>query len=72
MGRLRLAARALAVLPTDSVPSHNDLSADNIIDDGRRLWLIDFEYSGNNDPCYDIADLASQASLDDDRAAMLC
>ena len=72
MDRLRLAARALAVLATDSVPSHNDLSTDNIIDDGRRLWLIDFEYSGNNDPCYDIADLASQAGLDDDRRAMLC
>jgi thiamine kinase-like enzyme len=72
MDRLRLAARALAVLATDTVPSHNDLSSDNIIDDGRRLWLLDFEYSGNNDPCYDIADLASQASLDDDRRAMLC
>ena len=72
MDRLRLAARALAVLAPDSVPSHNDLSADNIIDDGRRLWLIDFEYSGNNDPCYDIGDLASQANLDDDRCAMLC
>jgi thiamine kinase-like enzyme len=72
MDRLRLADRALAVLATDSVPSHNDLSADNLIDDGRRVWLIDFEYSGNNDPCYDIADLASQASLDDDQRAMLC
>ncbi len=72
MDRVRLAARALAVLAMDSVPSHNDLSSDNIIDDGRRLWLIDFEYSGNNDPCYDIADLASQAALDDDRRAMLC
>jgi thiamine kinase-like enzyme len=72
LGRLRLAARALAVLAPASVPSHNDLSSDNVIDDGRRLWLIDFEYSGNNDPCYDIADLASQASLDNDRAAMLC
>lgn len=72
MDRVRLAAQALAVLPMDSVPSHNDLSADNIIDDGRRLWIIDFEYSGNNDPCYDIADLASQASLDDDRRARLC
>ncbi len=72
MDRVRLAAQALAVLPMDSVPSHNDLSADNIIDDGRRLWLIDFEYSGNNDPCYDIADLASQSDLDDDRRAMLC
>ena len=72
MDRVRLAARALAVLAMDSVPSHNDLSSDNIIDDGRRLWLIDFEYSGNNDPCYDIADLASQASLDEDRRAKLC
>jgi thiamine kinase-like enzyme len=72
MDRVRRAADALAVRPMDSVPSHNDLSADNIIDDGRRLWLIDFEYSGNNDPCYDIADLASQASLDDDRRALLC
>lgn len=72
MDRVHLAARALAVLPMDSVPSHNDLSADNFIDDGRRLWIIDFEYSGNNDPCYDIADLASQSDLDDDRRAMLC
>jgi thiamine kinase-like enzyme len=72
MDRVHMAARALAVLAMDSVPSHNDLSSDNIIDDGRRLWLIDFEYSGNNDPCYDIADLASQASLDDDRRAVLC
>ena len=72
MDRLRLAARALAVVAPGSVPSHNDLSSDNIIDDGRRLWLIDFEYSGNNDPCYDIADLASQASLDDDQRAILC
>ncbi len=72
MDRVALAAEALAVFPMDSVPSHNDLSSDNLIDDGRRLWLIDFEYSGNNDPCYDIADLASQASLDDDRRAMLC
>ena len=72
MERLRLAARALAVDAPDPVPSHNDLSSDNVIDDGRRLWLIDFEYSGNNDPCYDIADLASQAGLDDDQRAMLC
>jgi thiamine kinase-like enzyme len=72
MDQVHMAARALAVLAMDSVPSHNDLSSDNIIDDGRRLWLIDFEYSGNNDPCYDIADLASQASLDDDRRAVLC
>lgn len=72
MDRVRRAARALTVTPMSTVPSHNDLSADNFIDDGRRLWIIDFEYSGNNDPCYDIADLASQSDLDDDRRATLC
>jgi thiamine kinase-like enzyme len=64
--------RAFAARPMPTVPCHNDLLAENYIDDGRQLWIVDFEYSGNNDPCYDIADLASQASLDDDRRAMLC
>src|SRR3972149_1608 len=37
-----------------AVPCHNDLLAENYIDDGRQLWLIDFEYSGNNDPCFEL------------------
>src|SRR3989304_2685916 len=39
------------VLPT--VPCHNDLLAENYIDDGRQLWLIDFEYSGTNAPGFE-------------------
>lgn len=72
MPRLRLGREALAARPIGSTPCHNDLSSDNLIDDGRRLWLIDFEYGGNNDPCYDLGDLAAQASFDERRRALLC
>jgi thiamine kinase-like enzyme len=64
MDRVDLAARALAARPMILVPCHNDLSADNLIDDGERVWLIDLEFSGNNDPCFDLADIATQAHLD--------
>jgi len=38
---------------------HNDLLAGNFIDDGRRLWLIDWDYAGFNSPLFDLANLAS-------------
>lgn len=72
MDRVRVAARALSARPVDLVPSHNDLSADNLIDDGRRVWFIDLEFSGNNDPCYDLVDAATQAQLDADWQAKMC
>ena len=36
---------------------HNDLLAGNFIDDGRRLWLIDWDYAGFNSPLFDLANL---------------
>jgi thiamine kinase-like enzyme len=38
---------------------HNDLLAANFIDDGARLWLIDWDYAGFNSPLFDLANLAS-------------
>jgi thiamine kinase-like enzyme len=43
--------------------AHHDLLAGNILDDGRRLWLIDFEYSGPGSPMFDLANLSSNASF---------
>lgn len=43
---------------------HNDLLPANIIDDGKRLWLIDFEYAGFNTAMFDLAGLASNAGFD--------
>jgi thiamine kinase-like enzyme len=42
---------------------HNDLLAANLIDDGARLWLIDWDYAGFNSPLFDLANLASNNEL---------
>ncbi|MEO8889690.1 MAG: choline/ethanolamine kinase family protein [Jatrophihabitantaceae bacterium] len=56
-----------ALEPAATFPCHNDLLAANIIDDGRRIWLIDYEYAGNNDPCFELGNIWSEAGLADDR-----
>ncbi len=52
---------ALNAQPVATVPCNNDLLAANVIDNGDRLWLIDYEYSGNNDPFFEIGNLWSEA-----------
>ena len=53
-----------AQMPLRIVFGHNDLLPANIIDDGKRLWLIDFEYAGFNTAMFDLAGLASNAGFD--------
>jgi thiamine kinase-like enzyme len=48
-----------AIGPIDLVFCHNDLLAANVIDDGARLWLIDWDYGGFNSPLFDLGGLAS-------------
>jgi thiamine kinase-like enzyme len=55
--------RALRVRAAATVPCHNDLLAENFIDDGNRLWLVDFEYSGNNDACFELGNIAFESML---------
>jgi thiamine kinase-like enzyme len=55
---------ALAILDEGTVPCNNDLLPGNFIDDGSKIWLIDYEYSGNNDPCFELGNVWSEASLD--------
>lgn len=55
--------RALAVEPEPLVPCNNDLLAANIIDDGDRLWLIDYEYSGNNEASFELGNIWSESTL---------
>ncbi|MEU0498861.1 phosphotransferase [Mycobacterium sp. NPDC006124] len=40
-----------------TVPCNNDLLAANFVDDGGKIWLIDYEYSGNNDPCFELGNI---------------
>ena len=62
---LLAAAEALeaAVGPIDLVYGHNDLLAANFIDDGTRVWLIDWDYAGFNSPLFDLGGLASNNGL---------
>ena len=52
-----------AVGPIELVFGHNDLLAANFIDDGKRLWLVDWDYAGFNSPLFDLGGLASNSEL---------
>ena len=45
--------------PYEIVFGHNDLLPANFLDDGNRLWLIDWEYAGYNTPLFDLGGLSS-------------
>jgi thiamine kinase-like enzyme len=49
--------------PIDVVFGHNDLLAANLMDDGQRLWLLDWEYSGFNSPLFDLGGVASNSEM---------
>ena len=72
--RLTAAAAELeeAVGPVRLVFGHNDLLAANFIDDGRRLWLVDWDYAGLNSPLFDLGGLASnnELSAEQERAVL--
>ena len=66
MERFDAAAGALAVRDEGTVPCNNDLLAANFIDDGERIWLIDYEYSGNNDACFELGNIWGECQLPDE------
>lgn len=55
---------ALTKTDTGKVPCNNDLLPANFIDDGEKIWLIDYEYSGNNDPCFELGNIWSESGQD--------
>ncbi|MFI7691161.1 phosphotransferase [Nonomuraea sp. NPDC049655] len=55
--------KCLAARAEPTVPCHNDLLPGNIVECGDRLHLIDYEYAGNNDPCFELGNLWSEADL---------
>ena len=52
-----------AVGSVEIVFGHNDLLPANFIDDGDKIWLIDFDYAGFNSPLFDLSNLASNNEL---------
>jgi thiamine kinase-like enzyme len=70
----RTLARVLSATRTRTAPCHNDLMPGNFIESagpGSHIWVVDYEYSGNNDPCYDLGDAINELELDPLRAEQL-
>ncbi len=57
--------------PYDIVFGHNDLLPANFLDDGQRLWLVDWEYAGYNTPLFDLGGLASNNNFSNDEEIFL-
>ncbi len=68
---LRRIEAALAVNALPPVPSNNDLLAKNVMDDGR-IRIIDYDFSGMNDPMFDVGDLAMEGDYDPDQIRAAC
>lgn len=64
--------KAMSAKPLSTVPCNNDLLAENYIDDGSQLWLIDYEYSGNNDPTFELGNTCQEMQFNDAQIAEVC
>lgn len=54
---------ALSLHPEPLVPCHNDLLAANFLEHERRVWIIDYEYSGNNEASFELGNLWAESQL---------
>ncbi len=63
----RVVREALDAHPAAFAPCHCDPLCENFIDAGDRMWLVDWEYSGMNDPLWDLGDLSVEAEFGPDQ-----
>ncbi len=56
---------ALAANPAILAPCHCDPLCENFLDDGEKMWIVDWEYSGMNDPLWDVGDLSIEAGMNE-------
>jgi thiamine kinase-like enzyme len=72
MPTVTLIEQAMSVNTLPSVPCNNDLLAENYLDDGKQLWLIDYEYSGNNDPTFELGNTCQEMEFSDEQINEVC
>ena len=53
------------------VPCHNDLLPENIINKDNQLFIIDFDYSGNNTPCFELGNLSVEMGYNENQINQL-
>lgn len=70
-GQADATRRALEAARRPLVPSHCDPLCENFLDTGARMYVIDYEYSGNNDPMWDLGDLSVEGGFSPEQDAAL-
>jgi len=63
--------RSMTARSEPTVACNNDLLAANFIDQGDRVRVIDYEYAGNNDACFELGNTWSECHLTDDQLELL-
>ncbi len=63
--------RSMTTRREPTVACNNDLLAANFIDQGDQVRVIDYEYAGNNDACFELGNTWSECHLTDDQLALL-
>ena len=58
-----LVRAALEAAPVRLAPCHCDPLCENFLDTGERMFIIDYEYAGNNDPMWDLGDLSVEGGF---------
>jgi thiamine kinase-like enzyme len=75
LDHLPTVARIRTALMTQTLPfapCNNDVYAPNFIDQHGTVRIIDYDYSGMNDPCFDLGDLAAEGGFTPDQVEALC
>jgi thiamine kinase-like enzyme len=70
--RILAIEKRLAQYPEALVPCNNDLLAENFIDDGSGIRIIDYEYAGQNEASFELGNLAGESGLTEQQLALLC
>ncbi len=70
-GQAEKTRQVLEAHPVNLVPSHCDPLCENFLDDGDRMYVIDYEYSGNNDPMWDLGDLSVEGGFSNEQDDVL-
>ncbi len=68
---MRRIAEAVRARATDPVPCHNDLLAENFMDDGE-IRIVDYQLSGMHDRCFELGDVAAESDFTPDDVEFLC
>lgn len=72
LGTVNRIEQAMNANPLPTVPCNNDLLAENYIDHDGQLWLIDYEYSGNNDPTFELGNTCQEMEFNDGQIEEVC